>query len=1226
MANNESDKLNTGIGGFVVDGRLHQMTPGDPNLVEPSDPISPSEKKGRLAEVDLSGDIPRTTKTTMADYLGRSTVRKNYYPLDGDSFNQGTSILKEIGEKANQVVGLADVSSVGQLGRRVSSIFKKKPEVPPSSKEISITTPGNAYVPPIESTSNSNYFADPTELSSAEVPYELQGWYPPQNNAIDTMGLPNLPFAKGRSQGWDAVGTATGNNLLRDELDPSQPSLAATEKVLRVLKQNRFTPRGTLGLDVESNTSISLLSLQNTEASVSVGLKGGWARDKQGIIDGSFHGEALQAAASGSTDYNPPLHNPRYPELHASDMAIASDLLLNEEYSNFSEVFDALAYDENLKKEVRFISLRDPSAIGKNIYTSENMFDGASDIVISALGQFSLKTIATNLSDRLPMEFIDEHFLFNDETSIENFKHSIGVGLDIFYNKGNEIISAYATKSPPKTKPWLLTNTGKLYSNEILRSISTSIMSAINEYNISLNGVTNIHGDEATKVFGKSRLAKILVAFSKIGESQIQRISHLASLQARKERGGIDNFLDGSKKQIGTNLMSKWSSNAAKSRFLEDINLSSIPGPLLTKPGNTRLDDHKYKIMPDQPIENRISKKNIDFLERELDSDYMPFYFHDLRTNEIITFHAFLSSLSDGFSASYDSIEGFGRVEPIKIYKGTQRKISMEFSIVATSSEDFDIMWHKINKLVTLVYPQYTEGRRLKQDGYNFVQPFSQMMGAAPLIRIRLGNVLRSNYSRFALAKLFGAGLEDKSISFKKDKTEAAAAEQKSAEVRQEKSRDRLLIEKKDDISKKILEDSRNFEHSTKIKFLLKNPNAVNSIKRQIPNFKTLFREYQRLAKNLCCVITAVEVLPQRTVEKTIEVELSEYEKQGAKDALVDAQKRTKEVLRYNVEKYEQLEAAKRQAKKDEEHRVAAAEIHKYWRQREADEREARGIRTMVLRVTPPDELDEAYEVASKKAFDSQMRYNNMLHNYHQTPLDEFFEAERQAEAVASITSTTTVKTYKWTPLLVTLEMSFDPNNLDDTNDTKLKEELKSFKELNSNLGDKITIKTLSGNLKLSNTQIKSIENSFTTQPANLTVPATGSVTLPQKSTEEIDPLLEFMDPKNNALVKSFEEAGGKGLAGVIESLDFSWLDQAMWDIDGGIDGGDQDPKSRKAPMMCKVSVSFAPIHDISPGLDFKGRNRAPVYPVGLAHIPDPTPPDTSTALRGDPINDSELA
>ena len=40
------------------------------------------------------------------------------------------------------------------------------------------------------------------------------------------------------------------------------------------------------------------------------------------------------------------------------------------------------------------------------------------------------------------------------------------------------------------------------------------------------------------------------------------------------------------------------------------------------------------------------------------------------------------------------------------------------------------------------------------------------------------------------------------------------------------------------------------------------------------------------------------------------------------------------------------------------------------------------------------------------------------------------------------------------------------------------------------------------------------------------------------------------------------------------------------------------EPGSR-APRMCEISLGLIPIHDITPGLDHTGINRAPVYKVG---------------------------
>jgi hypothetical protein len=65
-------------------------------------------------------------------------------------------------------------------------------------------------------------------------------------------------------------------------------------------------------------------------------------------------------------------------------------------------------------------------------------------------------------------------------------------------------------------------------------------------------------------------------------------------------------------------------------------------------------------------------------------------------------------------------------------------------------------MWFKINKLVTLVYPQWSKGREIKWGQNKFVQPFSQFPSASPMIRLRLGDLFKTNYSKFAVARLFG--------------------------------------------------------------------------------------------------------------------------------------------------------------------------------------------------------------------------------------------------------------------------------------------------------------------------------------------------------------------------------------------------------------------------------------------------------------------------------------
>ena len=169
-----------------------------------------------------------------------------------------------------------------------------------------------------------------------------------------------------------------------------------------------------------------------------------------------------------------------------------------------------------------------------------------------------------------------------------------------------------------------------------------------------------------------------------------------------------------------------------------------------TQPGI--LIQNKYQSRAD----NRFSPEHVRLMEDQLEAEHMPFYIQDLRTNEIIAFHAFLNSLSDSYTGEWSAVKGFGRLEAAQIYGGGSRSIGLSFTLVAMNPEDFDEMYMKINKLTTLVYPQWSEGTLMQQGENIFVQPFSQVPTASPLCRIRVGEIFASNYSKKAMARMMG--------------------------------------------------------------------------------------------------------------------------------------------------------------------------------------------------------------------------------------------------------------------------------------------------------------------------------------------------------------------------------------------------------------------------------------------------------------------------------------
>jgi len=294
-------------------------------------------------------------------------------------------------------------------------------------------------------------------------------------------------------------------------------------------------------------------------------------------------------------------------------------------------------------------------------------------------------------------------------------------------------------------------------------------------------------------VIKSSKLIAACNVFAQLGDAILSESESYIdkSVEGGKKISEIDAISDiftnaVEKSRLNGSLKLAWSGNRSNALLLLPKNLvnTSIASKGLGHPNQQwfieNQQNHNGLVTNKIAKENRLEVEDVVEIESRLNAEYVPFYFHDLRTNEIIGFHAFLESLSDEFSANYDQSEGIGRVEAIKIYRSTQRKINLSFIIASTSLEDFDIMWIKINKLITLIYPQYTDGKLITSGEakakYTIRQPFTQLIGASPMIRLRVGDVVKTNYSRFNLAKLFGLGDPQFTIDGKQLKVDLGAS------------------------------------------------------------------------------------------------------------------------------------------------------------------------------------------------------------------------------------------------------------------------------------------------------------------------------------------------------------------------------------------------------------------------------------------------------------------
>ena len=99
--------------------------------------------------------------------------------------------------------------------------------------------------------------------------------------------------------------------------------------------------------------------------------------------------------------------------------------------------------------------------------------------------------------------------------------------------------------------------------------------------------------------------------------------------------------------------------------------------------------------------------------ERDVESDFIKFRFKDVVNNKWLIFRAILEGIADNISPEYGEERYIGRPDKIYTYQGVDRNISFTFSIYPKTKQELPILMEKLNYLVGLCYPSYTEEDRM---------------------------------------------------------------------------------------------------------------------------------------------------------------------------------------------------------------------------------------------------------------------------------------------------------------------------------------------------------------------------------------------------------------------------------------------------------------------------------------------------------------------------------
>lgn len=799
--NTSLTQLDTGSPGFEIpernDGISYTYDVGDPDREQGAIFLNTKGNMSVDGDDSPKKDISKFTRKVLADYIGIKT-KHNYYPLDGDVSDKFSTVK----------ITVEGTDAEGDKTPLVGNISNSKHYPKPNVEQGVEPT----YAGSIENSPSLRAWRN-SPLANDKIEYN-----PPKVNLTSLV--------KGKNYDFNLSGKKNGNELLQQVKKNDLGTIETyTTTVLNnnrftglggfMSTTDRFAP-------FMGPTTDKVINTENLESVESARNKFNppiynpkYPNFNMGKM--AQVGVALSTRASleiGSNDFN---HNPSsepaeieaiVPSLNQLGIASVDTTSLQPE-----DVLRNLSYDNEVENYVD-ISSKSWGTLN-NVY---DQFTGLSAIGMPALSIaltaamiilfevitllvpsdgtsyrqyggrfFSGRSYLPKTSDSIGDAIFSKiRWLLGIDPTIAPYKTALKTGINAFFGIDDSggflggLISAASSASKSS-----LEYPG--YSAAIARSVIRSIVNIIEAIK-NIKGANLITGIKnflsLIELIRSSKLISTMKLFSSLGDQLLLDRDEIVpkfnfgdepvrkSMIDRLPDDGPGSSVSKNRLEQGGIMKLAWASNRARSSYLLPNSISALQPVMadlgafqngyLAKSDNSKTGYHftsNARIPYDQTIEDF----SVEVMEERIESDdSIPLYFQDLRTNEIISFHAFLDSFSDSFQPTYEQSDGFGRVEPVRIYKNTTRKIDISFHVISTSREDFDEMWIKINKLVTMVYPQYTEGRWVEtKNGYKFTQPFSQMIGAAPMIRLRLGNLIAGNYSRFGLARLFGAGLND---------------------------------------------------------------------------------------------------------------------------------------------------------------------------------------------------------------------------------------------------------------------------------------------------------------------------------------------------------------------------------------------------------------------------------------------------------------------------------
>tara|TARA_R110002020_G_scaffold117591_2_gene268906 strand:- start:1974 stop:2822 length:849 start_codon:yes stop_codon:yes gene_type:complete len=107
--------------------------------------------------------------------------------------------------------------------------------------------------------------------------------------------------------------------------------------------------------------------------------------------------------------------------------------------------------------------------------------------------------------------------------------------------------------------------------------------------------------------------------------------------------------------------------------------------------------------------------------------------FTHLATGKAVGFKAYVTKFEDSYDSSWNGTQVYGRMDPIAVYQGTSRTISISWDVPSASAYDAYKNLQRISQMIRMLYPVYT----------NAEETGVRTLKAAPLLRMKFMNLSR---------------------------------------------------------------------------------------------------------------------------------------------------------------------------------------------------------------------------------------------------------------------------------------------------------------------------------------------------------------------------------------------------------------------------------------------------------------------------------------------------